>query len=200
MITWRHGSSLVQAAEEVEANIVRLLALEEELRGTLKNGAQRTAELEKIKWVWLKRCWGFVNEWSWFHFPKWMTLGQSTQIIQIWMICQYCNIWCLMISVLYRAHYPNWSWEDRETNHSHLDNLCGSQVIHFRSTCRTNLAQSHPPVSLGSSMPSKVLQGWGTGSRIENKSLDMRLYYMPILYQIHSLCERTAICITYTCE
>ena len=58
MITWRHCSSHVQAVEEVEANIVRLLALEEELRGTLKNGAQRTAELEKIKWVWLKRCWG----------------------------------------------------------------------------------------------------------------------------------------------
>jgi len=34
--------------EEVEASVVRLLALEEELKRTLQSGAQRTEELDKI--------------------------------------------------------------------------------------------------------------------------------------------------------
>ena len=38
----------LQALEEVEASVVRLLALEEELKRALQSGAQRTAELDKI--------------------------------------------------------------------------------------------------------------------------------------------------------
>lgn len=172
MITWIHWPSHVQALEEVEANIVRLLALEEELRGTLKNGTQRTAEMEKIKWAWL-----------------WMSKG-GLNCVEEQRGAEVCGgakgCWSVWRSIRVLKCVE----EQRGAEG------CGWFVWLTSFGNATNFAPSHtlqhpfaPPY------PQDFLQGWGTGSITENKS--MRLYFTCLLnynYQIHFLCERTAAC------